>query len=230
MVTMPYPTMAVSSKLVSLLFISANHLTLNSFSQLSQSFNQTRVTPLLADASLEYYLPSYISRSPDLILVDLAFPKLGINFVRRLRDRNFSGTVLINCDLHTLPDLEELAESGVDAVLPPIAGAIQLEHAISELKERQPGLLEYTYHQAGQTNSSSQKKSILSQKEKAVLRLAAYHLKDQAIAQELKMDYREVTNTLSRIYEKLGVTRRGEAIFDGITKGIISPHSLFNRD
>ena len=65
-------------------------------------------------------------------------------------------------------------------------------------------------------------KAILNDRQTKILALAGKGLKSRQIADELHMTFGSVRNQLSRIYRKLEVKNRAEAISKGIEIGLIN--------
>jgi DNA-binding NarL/FixJ family response regulator len=68
-------------------------------------------------------------------------------------------------------------------------------------------------------------KAILNERQTKILTLASEGLKSNQIADELHMTFGSVRNQLCRIYRKLEVKNRAEAISKGIEVGLIN-HSI----
>jgi DNA-binding CsgD family transcriptional regulator len=65
-------------------------------------------------------------------------------------------------------------------------------------------------------------KAILNERQTGILELASKGMKSKQIADELHMTFGSVRNQLSRIYRKLEVKNRAEAISKGIEIGLIN--------
>jgi DNA-binding NarL/FixJ family response regulator len=65
-------------------------------------------------------------------------------------------------------------------------------------------------------------KAILNERQTGILELASKGTKSKQIADELHMTFGSVRNQLSRIYRKLEVKNRAEAISKGIEMGLIN--------
>jgi DNA-binding NarL/FixJ family response regulator len=65
-------------------------------------------------------------------------------------------------------------------------------------------------------------KAILNDRQTKILALASKGMKSKQIADELHMTFGSVRNQLSRIYRKLEVKNRAEAISKGIEIGLIN--------
>jgi DNA-binding NarL/FixJ family response regulator len=65
-------------------------------------------------------------------------------------------------------------------------------------------------------------KAILNDRQTKILALASKGMKSRQIADELHMTFGSVRNQLSRIYRKLEVKNRAEAISKGIEMGLIN--------
>ena len=162
---------------------------------------------------------------PDVAIVDVAMPKMnGIEASRHIKRESPDTAVLI---LSAYDDDEYVAaflEAGasgyllknvpgsvlVDAVRSVSAGESVLHPAVTRKVLDQYAAL-----------SARRPEDDLTEREKEVLRLAGLGLSNRDIGNRLFISMRTVQSHLNRIFHKLQVTSRTEAVTEGLRKGIL---------
>ena len=166
---------------------------------------------------------------PDVAIIDVAMPKLnGIEASRHIKRESPDTAVLI---LSAYDDDEYVAaflEAGasgyllknvpgsvlVDAVRSVCAGESVLHPAVTRKV-----LDQYAALSARRPKGSA--KDDLTEREKEVLRLAGLGLSNRDIGNRLFISMRTVQSHLNRIFHKLQVTSRTEAVTESLRKGIL---------
>lgn len=162
---------------------------------------------------------------PDVAIVDVAMPKMnGIEASRHIKRESPDTAVLI---LSAYDDDEYVAaflEAGasgyllknvpgsvlVDAVRSVSAGESVLHPTVTRKVLDQYAAL-----------SARRPEDDLTEREKEVLRLAGLGLSNRDIGNRLFISMRTVQSHLNRIFHKLQVTSRTEAVTEGLRKGIL---------
>jgi DNA-binding NarL/FixJ family response regulator len=153
---------------------------------------------------------------PDVVLMDLWMPGLsGIECTRRLTTLCLDLRVLMFTGCSGQAEiLESIAAGACGYLLKPVAPST-LVRAVRSAGQGWPTLCPEAEHaligawQAASANISS---ASLSRREREILPLLAKRLTDKEIALELGIRTTTVNEHLKRIFRKLGVRRRNEAV------------------
>lgn len=171
---------------------------------------------------------------PDVVVMDVRMPVMdGIEASRKIKQELPSTEIVmisgvdqdeehlfqaIDAGARAYVGKDEAPEAIIEAVrnasqgeayLPPSAMKLLLDHIANE--HRRPG--------AGQPLLAEAR---LTQREKDVLRLLAKGRHNQEIAEELGLSVRSVGNHLAKIYNKLHIHGRAEAVLYAVRNGIAS--------
>lgn len=167
---------------------------------------------------------------PDVLLCDLGLPDgNGIDIIREIRDRGYKTETMVitvfGDEQHVVSAIEAgatgyLLKDGradyiADSIMQMMAGVSPISASIARhlLKKFKAG-----NHDA--THDESQQK--LSKQEIAVLRYLAKGFNCSDIAGLLDISSHTVTTYIKRIYRKLAVHSRGEAVYEAHKLGIIN--------
>lgn len=193
--------------------------------QLLQQHPDLKVVGEAADGEEAVELATRLQ--PDIVLMDIAMPGTnGIEATRRIKKTNPATSVLVLTAyddeqyIYALLDAgaagymlknvggEELIRSiyavaAGESILHPIAAAKVFKRVTRGDQAPAPGI------------------DVLTERELAVLRLAAQGLSNKMIAQELELSDRTVQVHLSNVFSKLGVASRTEAVIAALRQGIV---------
>ncbi len=163
-------------------------------------------------------------RRPDLVLLDLGLPGMnGIEVTRRLRALPFPPKVLILSAYDDSDYLIAATEAGASGYLLKTAHAGDVAAAIHAVARGDvvlhPGVAAALVARATHRGPDT---SRLTVNEVEVLRLAARGLRNREIAAELAMSVRTVEAHMTRIFNKIGVASRTEAIVHAASRGWVT--------
>lgn len=165
---------------------------------------------------------------PDVALLDIQMPQLnGIEACRVIKARFPSVRVLLltayEDDAYVFAGLQ----AGADGYLLKTAGVDELLSAVRRVHAGQsalsPGVTDKVVRQlqTGKPAGAVEQVERLSARELEILRLAATGLTNKEIAARLVLSDRTVQGHLARIYGKLGVASRTEAVTAALKRGWI---------
>ncbi len=164
---------------------------------------------------------------PTLVLMDISMPNVdGIEATRRIRELRPGLPVLILTAYDDDQYVFALVEAGAAGYLMKDIRGDQLIDAIREVSRGESVLhptiarkiLQRIGEQAGAVHADA---DALTAREIEVLRLAAGGLGNDAIALELELSPRTVHAHLSRIFAKLSVSSRTQAVIEALRRGLI---------
>lgn len=167
---------------------------------------------------------------PDVVLMDVTMPTLdGISAARQLRSL-VPDTKIVILTMHDDPDVigrarragavgylfKDLAvDEVVGAVRRAATGALVLGSGVSA----GPWVEQRVSAVAGNGDGTA---LLLSERESQILQLVADGVGSKDVAERLFLAPKTVRNHLSRIYDKLGVSSRSDAVVAGLRAGLIS--------
>ena len=165
---------------------------------------------------------------PDVALLDIQMPRLnGVEVTRQMRSRFPQVRILIltayDDDAYVFAALKAgangylLKTAGVEEVLSAVRGVYGGQSALS------PAVTDKVVRQLreGRPEGAADQVERLSQRELEILRLAARGLTNKEIASRLALSDRTVQGHLARIYGKLAVASRTEAVTEALKRGWI---------
>jgi len=194
-------------------------------------FNQTREFRCISNyASAESALAGLVADKPDVILMDINLPGLsGIECVRQLKDKDPSMQVVMLTVYEDTEQVFQALQAGATGYLLKRTPPKQLLEAVMEVLE---GGAPITSHiarkvvEAFHTHSpgkDSGEMVELSPREREVLDLLAKGFLIKEIADKLAVGFGTVRTYVRRIYEKLHVQSRSQAIAKYFHAGGDSP-------
>ena len=161
--------------------------------------------------------------SPDIILMDIKIPGVdGVELTRQLKEKHPSCNVI----MLTLYDeyLVQAIEAGAvgyllkDIKREELVRAIRTVHqgrSALDLSLSRDSLAELT------TPPESKQRGKLSERELAILRLIAQGVATRDIADQLFLSQASIKRSVNRIFEKLGVRNRSEAVSEAYKRRLI---------
>ncbi|KOR87867.1 response regulator transcription factor [Paenibacillus solani] len=166
----------------------------------------------------------------DVMLFDLNMPVIsGIELTKRMIKINPESRILIYTGYEISPNFNMLIESGVSGVVSKTASREQLLNAIRCVMRdeavipvsllRQLRRREVRLNQG--TNEKVMEEVSINEREQEILQEVASGSSNRDIASKLLMSQRTVEYNLTRIFEKLGVRSRSEAIVEARRLGLI---------
>ncbi len=164
---------------------------------------------------------------PDVAVLDIQMPvHSGIEVTRALRSERFPVGVLILTAFDDPPYVRAVLEAGANGYVLKTAEAQDIIDAVHAVHEGQsvldPAVTRQLMSQMAAV-SVEQRVQALTERELAVLRLAARGHTNKAIGAELEISDRTVQGHLAKIYDKLGASSRTEAVMRAVTLGWIPP-------
>lgn len=148
-----------------------------------------------------------LQRQPDVVLMDLLMPTVtGFEATRRLSAEAPGMRVLAMTSLSDAESTGEALRSGA-------RGCINKDATPDEMVARIFGL--YT-----ETPATQAAEAKLSRRELQLLRLVAEGLSNKQVALRLNLSQKTVRNHLSRVFGKLKVSNRTEAVMDAMRRGL----------
>jgi DNA-binding NarL/FixJ family response regulator len=183
-------------------------------------FNETREFQCLSSyPSAETALAHLPAEKPDVILMDIKLPgRSGIECVRLLKERDPSLVVLMLTVYEDTEQVFKALQAGATGYLLKRTPPRQLLEAVREVLEGGAPITSHIArkvveafhpHPAGQTSGETVE---LSQREREVLDLLAKGFLIKEIADKLSVGFGTARTYVRRIYEKLHVQSRSQAI------------------
>lgn len=164
---------------------------------------------------------------PDVILLDINLPDItGIQAARQILEKDPAARIIILTMHRQDEHLFEAIKVGargyllkdvdwqmlVDAVQAVLRGEVIIDRSVS-------GRVLDEFRRLSQAAAQPAPSDTLSQTEHDILVLLAQGLENQAIAEQLFISEKTVTNRLSDIYRKLGVSNRTQAALYALRQG-----------
>ncbi len=166
--------------------------------------------------------------SPDVVLMDIAMPKLnGIEATRRIKESSPSTSVLVLTAYDDDQYIYALLDAGAAGYLLKNVRGEELARAVRAVAEGEsvlhPAIATKVFKRYTSTGQVSSQEEIepLTNRETEVLAIAAKGLGNKMIARELNLSDRTVQVHLSNIFGKLGVASRTEAVITALRRGLL---------
>jgi DNA-binding NarL/FixJ family response regulator len=165
-----------------------------------------------------------LARRPDVVVMDINMPELsGVEATRQIRQAAPEVHVLVLTSYQDDPYIYGLLDAGASGYILKTAEDQEIVRAVRATASGQsaidpavaPRLIARLTGPAANAGS-------LTDRELAVLRLAARGQTNKQIGVELQISDRTVQNHLANIYGKLGVASRTEAVTAALQRGLIT--------
>lgn len=169
--------------------------------------------------------------NPDVILMDIAMPKLsGIEATRRIKKICPGASILVLSAYNYEQYIFALLEAGAAGYLLKDVSTKELANAIRAVHRGESVLHhEITLKIMKRLRNQGHRddnKGMITRREREVLCIAAKGLKNKEIALQLHVSVRTVEAHLSSIFNKLGVNSRTEAVLNALKTGILTIEDL----
>lgn len=166
---------------------------------------------------------------PDVVLMDIAMPGMnGIEATKRIKETNPSTSVLVLTAYDDEQYIYALLDAGAAGYLLKNVSGEELARSIYAVAEGEsvlhPSVAAKVFKRVTSGAVGLAKAGgidQLTERELAVLRLAARGLSNKMIARDLDLSDRTVQVHLSNVFGKLGVASRTEAVITALRRGII---------
>jgi DNA-binding NarL/FixJ family response regulator len=166
---------------------------------------------------------------PDVLVINVALPGGGVPAIRRLRGEGFGGRILVLTGDDGADAVFEALRVGVDGYLPMSRGLHEVGSSILRIAfgERliDPDLERTALTELGRfartAREGSEVASSLTRREREVLELLSEGSTTSSIARRLGISPRTVEAHAGKLYRKLGVRTRVQAVARGVQLGLI---------
>jgi DNA-binding NarL/FixJ family response regulator len=170
------------------------------------------------------------SMAPELIVVDLDLPDVeGADLLRSLRNGGYSGQLVAVSERVDGIAVLAAMRLGVDAYLPKPDGLRRIGDAIRRVRDGErvidPALEQAAVLELGRfarkARESSEMAAVLTPREREILELLAEGLTMRQIGRRLAISPRTVETHVAKLYRKLAVRTRVQAIAKAASLGLI---------
>jgi NarL family two-component system response regulator LiaR len=173
---------------------------------------------------------------PDVAIIDISMPKLsGVEVIRRIKPRLPSVAVLVLTAYDNDEYIFAVLEAGAAGYLLKDIPGKEIVEAVRSVYSGEsvlhPSVARKVIQRAIGTNTKSNPDETveLSEREQEVLKMIAKGLSNKDIAEQLVISSRTVQGHINKIFQKLNVGSRTEAIFQSVKKGWISFNDLSDK-
>jgi DNA-binding NarL/FixJ family response regulator len=171
-----------------------------------------------------------VEHQPDIAVVDIRMPKVsGVDLARRLKAEYPQVKILVLTAYDDDPYVFALLQAGVDGYILKTADSAQLVQAVRQIAHGEPALdptvAKRLIERVAAGRMSLRRNEVIERptdRELEVLRLAGKGLTNKAIGRELGISARTVQGHLARVYSKLQVGTRTEAVLKAVQEGWIT--------
>ena len=170
---------------------------------------------------------------PDVVIMDIVMPNLnGIEATKQIKEKYPDTAILILTAYDDEQSLFALLEAKVSGYLLKTVRGQELISTIRAIyageSVLQPSIARKVIegYNASTRPGSKGMTGLLTKKEMDVLRLASKGITNKEIAEELNLKVQTVRSRLKKVFKKLNVSSRTEAVTYAMKKGWISLHEL----
>jgi len=164
---------------------------------------------------------------PDVIVMDISLPKInGIEATKQIKAFQPSAIVLVLTAYDYEQYIFPLLEAGAAGYLLKDISSRELINAIQTVYRGEavlhPAIARKVLERYRRTKEPGEKEhepDLLTQRETAVLKMAAKGMSNSEIAEELHLSVRTIESHLGSIFNKLGVGSRTEAVIEAMRRG-----------
>jgi len=164
---------------------------------------------------------------PDVIVMDISLPKInGIEATKQIKAFQPSAIVLALTAYDYEQYIFPLLEAGAAGYLLKDISSRELINAIQTVYRGEavlhPAIARKVLERYRRTKEPGEKEhepDLLTQRETAVLKMAAKGMSNSEIAEELHLSVRTIESHLGSIFNKLGVGSRTEAVIEAMRRG-----------
>lgn len=196
-----------------------NMLCLDRIAQQSRRFC---MHSLISSGSLDRDVAQVLETSPQILLVSLNLPYHSFTLIPALHAADCHPAIIISCVHHAMPPPRDVQRLGIAGIVSTLAHPADLVAEVEAVADRLPAPLMQQYLRAARWfNQASHNSVSLTEREQTIIALAAHGATDQEIAEGLKLSVRTVNNDFTRLYSRLNVSGRVEAVAYCIAKGLI---------
>ena len=164
---------------------------------------------------------------PDVIVMDISLPKInGIEATKQIKAFQPSAIVLVLTAYDYEQYIFPLLEAGAAGYLLKDISSRELINAIQTVYRGEavlhPAIARKVlerYRRTKEPGEKEHKLDLLTQRETAVLKMAAKGMSNSEIAEELCLSVRTIESHLGSIFNKLGVGSRTEAVIEAMRRG-----------
>ena len=184
----------------------ANYITLNADFMVAGAFR-----------TAEDALPKIVKLQPDIVIMDINLPGIdGIQCIRELKNKTPNTQFMMFTVYENDERVFEALKAGATAYLLKSTGLPQLTEALKELynggSPMSAGIARKLILHFSNQQTQNNSLDVLTQRENEILTLLAKGLLYKEIAQKLSIAVNTVRQHIHKIYEKLHVQNRTEAI------------------
>jgi DNA-binding NarL/FixJ family response regulator len=167
---------------------------------------------------------------PDVLVLDLSLPDLdGLEVARRLRTSGSEAKILVLTGRTDYETVFESVRAGVDGYLEKTAGVRSIVDAIQKVArgervftpEQERGAVSELGRMARQAREASGLRENLTPRELEILGYVSYGLTVKQVATRLGLSPRTVESHIGKLYRKLGVSNRVQAVSRASSLGLI---------
>ena len=164
---------------------------------------------------------------PDVIIMDISIPKLnGIEATKQIKELQPSAIVLVLTAYDYEQYIFPVLEAGAAGYLLKDISSRELISAIHTVHKGEavlhPAIARKVLERFKQTKVEGERENgldLLTERETAILKMAAKGMSNNNIAEELHLSVRTIESHLGSIFNKLGVGSRTEAVIEAMRKG-----------
>ncbi len=172
-------------------------------------------------------LPLVEQHQPDLIILDLSMPNLGgLETIARLQKIDNTPGILVLSAKDDDLSVGEAMKAGAKGFVPKSSSSEELEFAISAIIKGQtylsPAVCEAVlHHRSGESGDESSPFSMLTAREREVMKLLAEGKPNRDVAKALHISPRTVDSHRANIIKKLGISGNAELVQAALKHGLI---------